>query len=88
MFGRLCVLMHFSLNFELSVTHEAYWVALVVKNPPVIAGDVRGSIPGSTGRSPGGGRAWQPTPGLLPGEFLGQRSLVGYSPLGHRVRHN
>ena len=31
-------------------------VALVVKNPPAIAGDVRdlGSIPGS-GRSPGGG---------------------------------
>ena len=31
-------------------------VALVVKNPPAIAGDIRdmGSIPGS-GRSPGGG---------------------------------
>ena len=27
-------------------------------------------------------RAWQPTPVLLPGEFHGQRSLVGYSPLG------
>ena len=25
-------------------------------------------------------RAWQPTPVFLPGEFLGQRSLVGYSP--------
>ena len=25
-------------------------------------------------------RAWQPTPGFLPGESLGQRSLVGYSP--------
>ena len=25
-------------------------------------------------------RAWQPTPVLLPGEFHGQRSLVGYSP--------
>ena len=28
------------------------------------------------------GRAWQPTPVLLPGEFLGQRSLVGRSPQG------
>jgi len=27
-------------------------------------------------------RAWQPTPVLLPGESHGQRSLVGYSPLG------
>ena len=24
---------------------------------------------------------WQPTPVLLPGEFHGQRSLAGYSPL-------
>ena len=24
-------------------------------------------------------RAWQPTPGLLPGEFRGQRSLAAYS---------
>ena len=29
-------------------------------------------------------RAWQPTPGVLPGESHGQRSLVGYSPWGHR----
>ena len=27
-------------------------------------------------------RAWQPTPVFLPGETRGQRSLVGYSPLG------
>ena len=25
-----------------------------------------------------------PTPVFLPGEFHGQRSLVGYSPLGHK----
>ena len=29
-------------------------------------------------------RAWQPTPVSLPGEFHGQRSLVGYSPQGHK----
>ena len=33
-------------------------------------------------------RSWQPTPVFLPGESHGQRSLVGYSSWGHRVRHN
>ena len=28
-------------------------------------------------------RAWQPTLVFLPGEFHGQRSLAGYSPVGH-----
>ena len=30
-------------------------------------------------------RAWQPTPVFLPGEFHGQRSLLGYSPWGRKV---
>ena len=30
-------------------------------------------------------REWLPTPVFLPGEFHGQRSLVGYSPWGRRV---
>ena len=29
-------------------------------------------------------RAWLPTPTFLPGEFLGQGSLAGYSPWGHK----
>ena len=29
-------------------------------------------------------RTWQPTPVFLPGEFHGQRSLVGYSPWGRK----
>ena len=33
-------------------------------------------------------REWLPTPVFLSGEFHGQRSLTGYSPWGHRVRHN
>ena len=41
------------------------------------AGDL-GLIPG-LGRSPGEGNSY-PTPVFLPGEFQGQRSLVGYSP--------
>ena len=45
------------------------------------AGD-QGLIPGS-GRSPGGPK-WQPTPVFLPEKSHGQRSLVGYSPWGHR----
>ena len=32
-------------------------------------------------------RTRQPTPVSLPGECHGQRSLVGYSPRGHRVGH-
>ena len=31
---------------------------------------------------------WQPLSVFLPGIFHGQRSLVGYSPWGHRVRHD
>ena len=33
-------------------------------------------------------RKWQPTPVSLPGEFHGQRSLVGYSLWGLGVRYN
>ena len=33
-------------------------------------------------------RKWQPTPVFLPGESHRQRSLVGYSPWGHRVGHD
>ena len=41
-----------------------------------------GLIPG-LGRSPGGGHG-NPTPVFLPGEFQGQRNLVGYGPWGHK----
>jgi len=29
-------------------------------------------------------RKWQSTPALLPGKSHGQRSLIGYSPWGHK----
>ena len=54
---------------------DCKWMVLVVKNPPVNAGDIRdvGSIPGSGGcRS----REWQPTPVFLPGKFHRQRNLA------------
>ena len=57
-------------------------MALLVKNLPANAGDIRGTglIPGS-GRSAEGGSGLL-TPVFLPGESHGQRSLVGYSPRG------
>ena len=57
-------------------------MVLVVKNPPANAGHARntGSIAG-LGRSPGNGNL---SPVFLPGKFHGQRSLVGYSPRGHK----
>jgi len=33
-------------------------------------------------------REWLPIPVFLPGEFHGQRSLVGYSPWGYRFRQD
>ena len=54
----------------------------MVKNLPVNARNM-GLIPG-LGSSPGEGK-WQPTPVFLPGKFHGQRSLVGYSPCGHKA---
>ena len=38
----------------------------------------------SLGREDPWRREWQPTPVFLPGEFHGQRSLVGYSPWGRK----
>ena len=55
----------------------------MVKNPPANATDRRdaGSIPGS-GKSPGGGHGNPPQSSCLENPM--QRSLVGYSPQGHK----
>ena len=53
----------------------------VVKNPPASAGDGQMQFDPWVGKIPWR-RAWQPTPVFLPRKFLGQRSLVGYSPWG------
>ena len=57
-------------------------VALVVKNPPANAGDMRHKFDPWVGKIPWR-RAWQPTPVFLPGESHGQKSQVGYSSWGH-----
>ena len=59
-------------------------MALVVKNPPANAGDVRdaGSIPG-LGKSSGGGHGNPPQYSCLENPH-GQRSLAGYSLWGHK----
>ena len=59
-------------------------VALVVKNPPTNTGDIRGEglIPG-LGRSPGEGHGNPLQYSCLENPH-GQRSLVGYSPWGHK----
>ena len=64
------------------VLHGASQTALVVKNPPASAGDVRDadSIPGLE-RSPGEGRD-NPFQYSCLENPNGQRSLVGYSPWG------
>ena len=61
---------------------RASQVVLVVKNPPADAGDTRdaGSVSG-LGRSPGVGNGNPLQYSCLENPH-GQRSLVGYSPLG------
>ena len=51
----------------------------MVKNPPGNAGDGTDEFDPEVGKIPWR-RAWQPTPVFLPGEYHGQRSLVGDSP--------
>ena len=69
---------------SLTIIGGASQVASVEKNQPANAGDIRDadSIPGS-GRSPGVG-IWQPALVFTPGKVHEQRSLVGYSPWGHK----
>ena len=56
-----------------------FYIVSVVKNSPANAGDIRDI---GHGFDPWVGRAWSPTPELLPGKCHGQRRLVGYSPWG------
>ena len=65
------------------MVQRASQVSLVVKSPPANAGDVRNNdlIPG-LGRSLEEGMATHSS--VLAWRINGQRSLVGYSPWGHK----
>ena len=67
-----------SLSFSDLLPYQpgAFLVAQVVKKLPATQEMV---FDPWVGKSPWR-REWQPTPVFLPGEFHGQRSLVGYSP--------
>ena len=56
---------------------------MVIKNLPANAGDTGDWFDLKVSKIPWR-RAWQSTPVFLPGESHGQRSLVGYSPQGHK----
>ena len=60
-------------------TTEDFQGVLVVKNPPANAGDNRDAALGS---GVPWSRKWHAFLVSLPGKFLRQRSLVGYSPCG------
>ena len=67
------------MQTAVSWTSRASQVAMVGKNLPTSAGDVRdkGSSLGWENLLEG---AWKPTPVFLPGKFHEQRTLAGYSP--------
>ena len=60
--------------------HGAFLVAQMVKKLPATQETVFDPWVGKISWR----REWQPTPEFFPGEFHGQRSLVGYSPGGHK----
>ena len=78
--------MDYSVSFAVKFEDNggAPQAALVVKNLPADVGDItRGGFDPWVGKIPWR-RKWQPAPVFLPRESHGQRSLVGYSPGGHR----
>ena len=72
--------MIFVVCIRVQLSRQKASQALVVKNPPASAEDVKdmGSIPG-LGMIPWR-RAWPPTPVFLPDESHGQRILASFSP--------
>ena len=74
-------------KYEMIITYKKVTslVVQMVKRPPVMQETWIQSL---GGKDPPWKKKWQPTPIFLPGEFHGQRSLAGYSPRGHRFRHN
>ena len=66
-----------------SVPFWAFLVAQAIKNMPAMHETQVRSLSWEDPLR----REWLPISVFLPGEFHGQKSLVGYSPWGRRVRH-
>ena len=78
--------MHFPVFPSLDL-NQGFPGGSVVKNPPANTGDKTHRFDPSLGGKIPWRRKWQPTLVFLPGEFHGQRSLVGYNPWSHQVGH-
>ena len=61
----------------------AFQVAIMVKNLPANAKDIRDQVR-SLGPKIPWRRAWQPTPVFLPEESHGHRNPAGYSPWAYK----
>ena len=66
-----------NMDTEMSIGETS--VTQTVKNLPAMQATQVRSLDGKDPLETG---MWLPTPVFLPGEFHGQRSLVGYSPWG------
>ena len=71
-------------NYFMCAVEGASQVVLLVKNSPTNAGDVKRHGFDPWLRNILWRMAGQITPVLLPGESRGHRSLMGYSPWGHK----
>ena len=85
---------HFSWDFIScfwETVHHLWWVSLTVNGISLVAQMVKNTSAmrdtwvWSLGWKDRWKREWLPIPIFLPGEFHGQRSLVGYHPWGRRV---
>ena len=74
---------HQSVNRFLLSSHHAPGFRGGASGKEPNAGDIRDRFDPWVGKIPWR-RKWQPTPVFMPGESHGQRSLVGYSPRGHK----
>ena len=72
-------------HFKCSVIWAFELVTQLVRNLPAMQ-DIQ--VWSLSGEDPPQKRKWQSTPGFLPGEFHGQKSLKNYSPWRLRVGHD
>ena len=69
---------------DLYISYGFLAASVAKKNPPILQ-ELRVQ---SLGQEDSLEKEMQPTPLFLPRKFHGHKGLVGYSPWGHRVRHD